>query len=78
MPGNINQNNLMILASSIEVNDKEALQEANKFQDVKNDEEKKWRNYMMEKEQVFNIEFDSKVSANNYASNGNLNVHSNV
>ncbi len=32
----------MILASSIEVDDKEALQETNTFQDNKNEEEKKW------------------------------------
>jgi hypothetical protein len=32
---------------------------------------------MMQKEQVFNIEFDSKLTANNFASNGNLKVASN-
>jgi hypothetical protein len=74
---NINQHNSMIMASSLEVDDRQDLQETNTFQDNKKDEynqEKKWRNIMMEKEQVFNIEFDSKVSANNFASNGNLNV----
>lgn len=40
----------MIMASSIEVDDRHDLQETNTFQDKKNDEEKKWRNYMTEKE----------------------------
>lgn len=33
---------------------------------------------MMEKEQVFNIEFDNKVTANKFASNGILDKANNV
>ena len=68
----------MIIASSIEVDDRHNLQEMNTFQDNKNDEQKKWKNFMMEKEQVFNQEFNSKVTTNNFASNGYLNAPSNV
>jgi hypothetical protein len=43
----------MIMASSLKVDDRQDLQETNTFQDNKKDEynqEKKWRNIMMEKE----------------------------
>jgi hypothetical protein len=43
----------MIMASSLEIDDRQDLQETNTFQDNKKDEynqEKKWRNIMMEKE----------------------------
>jgi len=63
----------MIMASSIEVDENYNQEVIDAFQNNNNtvDNEKKWRNYMLEKEQIFNIEFDNKVSANNKASNSN-------
>lgn len=65
------------MASSIEVDEKHNQEVIDAFQNNNNtvDNEKKWRNYMLEKEQIFNIEFDNKVSANNYATNSNTNPY---